>query len=105
MIIYGMGFICIWLCLYFMYKHVLKSRKELELSEIEVFETRFTMKEKGNLVMVGGISIALSVISLMLNFPVGAALAGWVYNLIWILVIIRVKKRKKQLQLILEDHS
>ena len=88
-----------------MYKQAMKKEEELELNEIELYETRFSMNEKRYLAMIGGLSVVLSVISIALNVPVGAALAGWVYNLIWIMVIIRVRRRKKQLQLILEDHS
>jgi hypothetical protein len=105
MIIYGMGFVCIWLCLYYMYKHALSNSEELELNSIELYETRFSRTEKLQLAMVGGFSVLLSVISIILKFPLGAALAGWAYNLIWVMVIIRVRKRNKQLQLLLENHS
>ncbi len=104
MIIYGLGFVCIWLCLYLMYRHVLKKRGMLQLNEIELYETRFSANEKLSLVLIGLLSVLLSLLSIGLKFPIGAALAGWVYNLIWILTIIRVRKRKKQLKLLLETH-
>ncbi len=103
MIIYGLGFICIWWCLYLMYKHVLKHSEELKLTRIELYETRFSMNDKRYLALIGGLSVVLSLLSILLKIPVGAALAGWVYNLIWIMVIIRIRKRKKELKLILED--
>jgi len=104
MIIYGLGFILIWLCLYLMYRYVLSKGELLNLNPVEVYETRFSMNEKLQLVLIGALSVVLSLLSILFNFPLGAAFAGWVYNLIWIIAIIRAKKRKKELKLLLNDH-
>lgn len=103
MIIYGLGFVLIWLCLYFMYRYALSKSKELDLVPVEIYETRFSMNEKLYLALIGVLSVLLSLFSILLNFPVGAAFAGWVYNLIWIIAIIRLKQRKRQLKVLRSD--
>ena len=105
MIIYGSGFVCIWLCLYFMYGHALRKNLQLELDHIELYETRYSRNEMLYLVLTGAFSVILAILSVLFNFPLGAALAGWAYHAIWIIHIIQARKRKKQLAQLLAYQS
>lgn len=87
MAIYGLGFVCIWLDLYLMYRHTLKNREALDLNEIEIYETEYSLKEKRSLLLIGILSVSLAGLSIIFDYPLGAALAGWVYNLIWVIAI------------------
>lgn len=97
MVIYGVGFICISATLYFMYSYALGKKESLGLDEAEILESKFTLREKRNQTLVGALSVLIALISIWLDQPIGAALAGWIYNLIWILMIFQLKRRKREL--------
>ena len=105
MVLYGLGFICIWWVLYLLYRHALSKAEYLGLNEIELYETKYSLMEKKTTLLIGVLSVSIALLGLAFNFPVAAAVAGWTYNLIWITTIINLKRRKKQLQLLQADVS
>ncbi|MDH3708612.1 MAG: hypothetical protein OER04_01925 [Cyclobacteriaceae bacterium] len=101
MIIYSVGFVCILLVMYFLYRHALGKKETLELSKIEVYETQFSMKDKLAQVFVGLASILLAISSLVFHSALGSILAGVIYNLIWVISILLEKRRSKDLSRLL----
>jgi uncharacterized membrane protein len=78
MLIYGIGFILIYLLFLLMYKHALDKKEQLELTPSEIFDTRTSLYANGILIVIGIISIILSQV-----LPPGSAgLAGMAYILI-----------------------
>ena len=98
MIIYSTGFVCILLVMYLLYRHAYKKRGELGLSEIEIYETRFSIKDKLSAIMIGLLSIALAVASIVFRNALGSILAGFIYNLIWMISIFQERKRSRDLK-------
>jgi hypothetical protein len=78
MVIYGTGYIFIYLLFSFMYVHALKKRIVLELTPSEIFDTKTKIYKNGILIFIGFLSV---IITLILK-PENAGLAGFVYFLI-----------------------
>ena len=78
MIIYALGYILIYLMFILLYLHALKKAKEIELTEIEKFETKTKLFKNYILVAIGFLSILVSLIV----SPAQAGIAGLVYVLI-----------------------
>ncbi len=98
MIIYSSGFVCIFLILYVFYNIAHQKKDQLKLSTLEVYETRYSRDEKIYLVGIGTLSIMLAILGIVTGTPWGAIISGWIYNLIWVVSIIRAKKRSKYLK-------
>ncbi len=78
MVIYGMGYISIYLLFSFMYIHALKKATELDLTKTEIFETKTKLYKNFILISIGVMSV---IVSIML--PAGkSGLGGMVYILI-----------------------
>lgn len=103
MIIYSTGFICICLVLYLMYRHAYSHRDTLGLSPVEEYETRFSMRDKLYQALVGVASVVLALSSIIFHSALGSILAGVVYNMIWVITIFQVKKREKDMALLLPN--
>ncbi|MFK8005971.1 MAG: TMEM175 family protein [Saprospiraceae bacterium] len=97
MVIYGAGFILIYTITYFLHRRAYQHREALQLNEREILETQFSMRHYFATGSVGVISVFLAIVSILLEFPLGALFAGVAYNLIWIFVIINVRYEKKKL--------
>lgn len=78
MIIYGVGFIVIYILFLFMYAHALRKKEELELTILEIFDTKTSIYANVLLIIIGFISVAVAMI-LPKN---SAGLSGFVYTLI-----------------------
>lgn len=78
MVIYGTGYICIYLLFSFMYMHALKKRSQLELTGGEIFDTNTKIYKNAILILIG---IASVIMALALS-PGKAGLAGFAYFLI-----------------------
>ncbi len=95
MLVYGLGFIFIYLLFLLMYAHALKKKNTLQLTVIEVFETRTKIFVNLIFIIIG----FLSVISSQLLPRNMAGLAGFIYFLVGPAVSIfyssRSRKRKK----------
>jgi uncharacterized membrane protein len=98
MTIYGIGAAATFLVLALMYRHALKKKEELELNEIEVFDTR--TKVQTNL-LLASVPFLSAMISLSFNGSGWAgALAGPAYFLYTPVMFIfgrRVDKKRKKL--------
>ena len=97
MVIYGVGFILIYIIIYLLYRQGYKRREELQLNEREILETQFSMRYYFATGSVGVISVFLALVSILLEFPLGAMFAGIAYNLIWVFIIINTRYEKKKL--------
>ena len=78
MAIYGIGYILIYLLFLLLYVHALKKAKDLELTSVEIFETKTRLYKNFILISVG----ILSVIVAFIVTPINAGIAGLVYILI-----------------------
>lgn len=101
MIIYGAGVSGIFLVLMFMYRYALKNKEELQLSAIEVFETKISIY--GNLLMAF-VPLLSIVLVLIIPHPVIAGIVGGVtYLLYWPVMSIFVRKTSKKRKRLLEQ--
>ena len=75
-IIYGIGWTAVWLVFALLYGHALQQGERLELSLLEMFDTRTSIMESQAVASVGLVSIGLAL------FGAGD-LAGWVYLVIF----------------------
>jgi len=98
MTIYGFGAAATFMVLALMYRHALKKKDELELNEIEVFDTRTKI---GTNVLMGLVPLLSAMVSLFFyNSGWAGALAGPIYFLYTPIMFIygyRVDKRRKKL--------
>jgi len=78
MMIYGVGYILIYLLFAFMYAHALKRKTHLALTPHEIFDTRTKLFKNYILITIGLLSVAVSQVIPAEN----AGLAGMVYILI-----------------------
>lgn len=62
MIIYGLGYIAIYTIFFLLYAHALRKKKELELTPLEVFDTRTKIYSQLILISVGVGSVLLAMI-------------------------------------------
>jgi len=62
MIIYGLGFVAVFLLLALLYYHAYRRRKELELNQLEIFDTRSTIGVFTIQIGVGIVSVLIAVI-------------------------------------------
>jgi uncharacterized membrane protein len=69
--IYALGFAAVFALFALMYSHAYKLRRELDLSPVEILQTRFEIQGTVIMVVVGAVSFALTYKS--------PALAGWWY--------------------------
>lgn len=102
MVIYGAGFFSIFWVLYLLHSHALKRSELLQLSPIELMETRFSMRVKRVIITVTGISIVIALIGVIFNLEFASFFAGLVYNLLWVFSIPLSKRHKRELQTLLE---
>ena len=71
-LIYGIGWTAVWLVFALLYRHALRQGERLELSPLEVFDTRASISESLTHVGVGLVSIGLALFG-------AANVAGWAY--------------------------
>jgi uncharacterized membrane protein len=62
MIIYGLGYIAIYSIFFLLYWHALRKRHELQLTHLEIFDTRTKMYSQLILVTVGVCSVILAIV-------------------------------------------
>ncbi|MGH2647654.1 MAG: TMEM175 family protein [Ginsengibacter sp.] len=93
MIIYGTGYICIYLLFFLMHIHAFRKRNELELTLPEIFDTKTKIYKNFILILIGLVSI---VVTLILT-PEKAGMTGFIYFLIGpaFSVFFRYRDRKK----------
>lgn len=106
MIIYGVGAASVFFVLMLMYRHALKNAVALELNEIELFDTRSSVKS--NLLM-GSIPLLSVVITIVLYKSVWSGLvSGVTYFLYWPVMFVngmRENKKREELLKRLEEEN
>ncbi len=104
MTIYGLGAAAVFMILALMYRHALTKRVELELNEIEIFDTR--TKITTNLLLASVPLLSASVAIILRGSPWAAAIAGPLYFLYTPLMFIygyRSDKKRTKLVARLEQ--
>lgn len=95
MIIYGLGYVAIYSLFLLMYLHALRHRQMLELTALEIFDTKTKIYAQAILISVGVVSILLAMV-----LPSGSAgISGMFYMAIgpafWIFYSKRWPKRRR----------
>jgi len=78
MVVYGVGYISVYAVFAMLYAHALRKRSELDLNELELFDTRASFREALVQVGIGVVSLAFA-LSPLRN---GGTFAGFTYMLI-----------------------
>lgn len=81
MIIYGLGAAGLFLIMMLMYRYALKQKVELELNEIEVFDTKASVT--ANLLMAGIPLLSVFLVIVIPNPILSSAISGFSYFLYW----------------------
>jgi uncharacterized membrane protein len=97
MVIFGVGYIAVFLLFVLLYLHAYRKRDELDLNQLEVFDTRKDIQESALMVIIAAISVgfALSGVSRM------ASLAGMTYMLCPIVMTVHgtlMGKRRRKIE-------
>lgn len=79
MVIYGIGAASVFLVLALMYRYALAQAKAMDLSEVEVFDTRMSMIS--NLLMAAVPVVSLTIALILIDWPWAGAVAGFSYFL------------------------
>jgi uncharacterized membrane protein len=78
LVVYGLGFAAVFSIFALMYRHAYRKRGELELNEVETFDTRTLMQENALMAAVGVLSVGLA----LSGSAISSLLAGLSYWLI-----------------------
>ena len=97
MVIYSIGFICIFSCLFLMHQHGLSKKQELDLSPLQLLQANFSKNQLFYTVVVGILSFLCAIVGVILDAPNTSFFSGIVYNLLWVSSIFNIKKYKRQL--------
>ena len=99
MIIYGLGYILVFGCLYLMYRYALSKKEEIGLSKTEIIETNHIKQSFFISSSIGVLSVCIALIGRHFeSYTLCPFFAGSAYNLVWITEIFRNKKRVKALE-------
>jgi len=98
MIIYSLGYLAVFLTFMLFYLHAYRIRKELELSEIEIFITRMSIKGYSIHIVIASLSILLALLSKLYGFS--GSFAGYVYFLLGPAFTLHGMARGKKLRLL-----
>jgi uncharacterized membrane protein len=91
LVIYGLGFAAVYLSVFFLYLHAYRVRDELELSELEKYDTRYQIYRLLTFVGVGLLAAALARVPVLLQW------SGFTYIVLFpILRIARVIHRRNR---------
>jgi uncharacterized membrane protein len=97
LLVYAAGFIMVYVMFALLYAHALRKKDEIQLNDIEIFQTKTFMYSRLWMVAVG----LLSVLITLTGVPGLQAYAGFCYILIWPVLAryfsYRFKKMKKQI--------
>ena len=93
MITYGWGVAGIFIVLMLMYRYALKHAEELDLNEMEIFETKTSITS--NMLMAGIALLSILFALIVPNPIIGGFLAGCSYLMCWPVMTIFAKGRNK----------
>ena len=95
MIIYGIGYIAVFLVFALLYIHAYRKREFLNLNAIETHITREFIQRKFIYILFGIVSISLAVVAKLLPVPFFGAMSGWIYTLIGPAIAIHATRMAK----------
>jgi uncharacterized membrane protein len=101
MIIYGLGYFCVFILLMLMYHHAYKKADELQLNEIEKFDTK--TKVTSNMLMASVPLLSVLIAILFRWTWVGGMLAGFSYMLYTPIMFIHGNRSEKKRKALLES--
>ena len=101
MVIYGLGAAGIFFVLMLMYRYALKKKEELELNEVEIFDTRVSVY--GNALMASIPLLSVVLVIIIPNPIVGSAISGFSYFLYWPVMTIFGKRSDKARKRLLDN--
>ena len=101
MIIYGLGYFWIFFVLMLMYRYAFSKADDLQLSELEKFETK--VKVTTNILMAVIPLISVSIAIVLNNTWMGGMFAGFTYMLYPPMMFIHGKRTNKQKRILLES--
>lgn len=104
-VVYGVGFAAVFLIFTVLYAHAYRKRAELELNELEIYDTRVQVQDNALMALVGLVSIGFAFFG---RSRFAVMLAGMVYWLIGPIQFTHgymMGARRKRLEARLEDHS
>lgn len=101
MVIYGLGATSIFLVLYLMYRYALKHKDELELNEIEVFDTQSSLYTHVIMASVPALSALVSII--LGGYWFSSMISGFMYMLYPVIFAIFSNKRNKRRKMLLAE--
>jgi uncharacterized membrane protein len=101
MIIYGFGATCVFLVLMQMYRYALSKADELNLSELERFDTRTSIHTNFLMALVPMVSVVLSLI--FINHWLAGPLAGFVYFFYTPIMFAHGRRANKKRKAFLEE--
>ena len=97
MIIFSVGYLAVFAVFFFLFWHAYRKRKELQLNEFEIFDTRDSLQE---MALNCGVAV-LSLAVVILGGSKYAGLAGFVYMLIGVAMGVNGKimgKRRRRME-------
>lgn len=103
MVIYGLGASLIFLMFIFMYRYVLKKKEELQLNEIELFDTKTSLQTNFIMFSLPALSVMLAIV--FSSFKIVGAISGFIYMLYPVIFAIYVPRRKKKREALLQAQS
>jgi hypothetical protein len=103
MVIYGIGASAVFFVIMFMYKAALSRAKELDLNEIEIFDTRASIRSNFLMALIPLLSALLAMIFSFDAFLAGV-IPGFTYFLYSPVMFINGSRTFKQRKKLLEDH-
>jgi uncharacterized membrane protein len=104
MIIYGLGAAAVFLVITYMYKHALSKADELQLSAIEIFDTKASIRSNFLMALIPMISVLFAIIFISNSFLAGI-IPGFTYFLYTPVMYINGSKTEKARKKLLEELS
>jgi len=98
MVIYGLGFVSVFMVFLLLYRHVHTQREVLALSERDRLDIRFSIKSYQIIVGVGVLSVVLALGLQWWSLGLAGFVSGVVYNLLWVFSIINGRRYRKAVQ-------
>ncbi len=95
MIIYGIGYMAVFLVFALLYIHAYRKREFLHLNAIETHITRELIQRKFIYIAFGVTSICLALIAKSLQAPFLSGMSGWIYVLIGPAIAIHATRMEK----------
>ena len=95
LVVYALGFAAVFAIFALMYWHAYRKRRELDLNDLEIFDTRTLLQENVLMAAVGLVSACLALTDTRLGPPL-AGLSYWLIGPVqFLLGYLRGKRRKK----------